>query len=153
MSSIENTRLLVATGEAVASVDELPPLVRALIDTASEILVMTPILPGALQWLASDTDKARFEADQRLETILGHVQALAPDSEIRAQVGDETPLTAFADAIQQFRPDHILIALRGSDHRAWQERHLIDRIRENFRIPLTVFEIDQAGRVPATPAL
>jgi len=74
VSSVENTRLLIATGEAVASVDELPPLVRALIDTASEILVMTPILPGALQWLASDTDKARFEADQRLETILGHVQ-------------------------------------------------------------------------------
>jgi len=61
-------------------------------------------------------------------------------------------LTAFADAIQQFGPDHILIALRGSDHNAWQERHLIDRIRENFRIPLTVFEIDQAGRVPASPS-
>ena len=150
VSSVEKTRLLIATGEAVASVDELPPLVRALIDTASEILVMTPILTGALQWLASDTDQARYEADQRLETILGHVQALAPESDVRAQVGDETPLTAFADAIRQFGPDHILIALRRSDHKAWQERHLIDRIRENFRIPITVFEIDRAGHVPAS---
>ncbi len=150
MSSVEQTRLLIATGEAVASVDELPPLVRALIDTASAILVMTPILTGALQWLASDTDRARYEADQRLEAILGHVQELAPGSDVRAQVGDETPLTAFADAIRQFGPDHILIALRSSDHKAWQERHLIDLIRENFRIPITVFEIDRSGQVPAS---
>ena len=153
MSSVKETRLLIATGEAVASVDELPSLVRALIDTASEILVMTPILTGALEWLASDTDRARYEADKRLETILGHVQALAPESDVRAQVGDETPLTAFADAIRQFGPDHILIALRSSDHQAWQERRLIDRILENFRIPITVFEIDRAGHVPASASL
>jgi hypothetical protein len=26
-----------------------------------------------------------------------------------------------ADAVRRFRPDHILIALRASDHNAWQE--------------------------------
>jgi hypothetical protein len=150
VSPDEKTRLLIATGEAVATVDELPPLIRALIDAASEILVMTPILTGALQWLASDTDRARYEADQRLEAILGHVHAVAPGAEALGQVGDETPLTAFADAVRQFRPDHILIALRSSDHKAWQERHLVDLVRENFRIPITVFEIDRAGNVPAS---
>jgi hypothetical protein len=42
-----------------------------------------------------------------------------------------------------------LIGLRAADHSAWQERQLSDRVREGFHIPLTIFEIDRAGRVPA----
>jgi hypothetical protein len=141
------TRLLIATGEAAASEGELPRLVRALIENASELLVMTPMLIGRLQWLASDTDRARYEADERLSTVLGHIETLAPDAEIRGRIGDDTPLTAFADAIRDFVPDHILIALRSSDHSGWQERGLLDQIRE-FGIPITVFELDRAGRRP-----
>ena len=141
------TRLLIATGEAAASVEELPPLVRALIDTASEVLVMTPVLVSRLQWLASDTDRARFEADERLSTVLGQVETIASEATVRGRIGDETPLTAFSDAISEFSPDHILIALRSSDHSGWQERGLLDQIRE-FGIPITVFELDQAGQPP-----
>ena len=80
MASRDGTRLLIATGEAAASEEELPPLVRALIDTASELLVMTPMLISRLQWLASDTDRARYEADERLSNVLGHVETLAPEA-------------------------------------------------------------------------
>jgi hypothetical protein len=142
------TRLLIATGEAAASEDELPPLVRVLIDSAAEVLVMTPVLISRLQWLASDTDRARFEADERLSTVLGQIEALAPEVEIRGRIGDDTPFTAFSDAIREFRPDHILIALRSSDHSSWQERGLLDRIR-GFGIPITVFELDRTGRPPS----
>jgi hypothetical protein len=141
------TRLLIATGETAASEDELPPLIRALIDTASEVLVMTPVLVGRLQWLASDTDRARYEADERLSTVLGQFDTLAPETKVSGRIGDETPLTAFSDAVREFSPDHILIALRSSDHSGWQERGLLDQIRE-FGIPITVFELDRAGRRP-----
>jgi hypothetical protein len=147
MVSRGGTRLLIATGEAAASQDELPRLVRALIDNASEVLVMTPVLISRLQWLASDTDRARYEADERLSTVLGHVETLAPEAEIRGQIGDDTPLTAFSDAIREFLPDHILIALRSHDQSGWQERGLLDQVRE-FGIPITVFELDRAGRPP-----
>jgi hypothetical protein len=150
MVSRGGTRLLIATGEAAASQDELPRLVRALIDNASEVLVMTPVLISRLQWLASDTDRARYEADERLSTVLGHVETLAPEAEIRGQIGDDTPFTAFSDAIREFLPDHILIALRGSDQSGWQERGLLDQVRE-FGIPITVFELDAAGRPPIRP--
>ena len=141
------TRLLIATGEAAASEDALPPLVGTLIENAAEVLVMTPMLIGKLQWLASDTDRARYEADERLSTVLGHLETLAPDADVRGRIGDDTPFTAFADAIREFLPDHILIALRGGDHSGWQERGLLDQIRE-FGIPITVFELDRAGRPP-----
>ena len=147
MATQNGTRLLIATGEAAASQNVLPQLVQALIDSASDVLVMTPVLISRLQWLASDTDRAHYEADERLSTVLGHVETLAPEAEIRGQIGDDTPFTAFADAIREFRPDHILIALRSSDHSGWQERGLLDQIRE-FGIPITVFELDQAGRPP-----
>jgi hypothetical protein len=147
MAGNDGTRLLIATGEAAADADEPPPLVAALIGGASEILVMTPVLAGRLAWIASDTDRARYEADERLAAVLGHVEALAPQASARGHVGDETPLTAFDDAIRLFRPDHILVALRAADHDAWQERGLLDELRRRFHVPMTVFEIDRAGRV------
>jgi hypothetical protein len=147
MASRDGTRLLIATGEAAASEDELPRLVRALIDMASEVLVMTPVLISRLQWLASDTDRARYEADERLSAVLGHLDTLAPEASVRGRIGDDTPFTAFSEAIRDFLPDHILIALRASDHSGWQERGLLDQIRE-LGIPITVFELDRAGRPP-----
>lgn len=139
-------RLLVATGAAVAAVDELPPRVRGLLEDASEVLVITPILTGRLQWWVSDTDRARHQADERLNTVLGHMEELGVHA--GGRVGDEAPLTAFDDAVREFRPDHILIALRSSEHADWQERGLVDAVRERFRIPVSVFEIDPEGRVP-----
>jgi hypothetical protein len=147
MSTSERPRLLIVTGAAVADVGELPESVRSLLASASEILVITPVLPGRLEWIASDTDRVRHEADERLRTVLRHVEELAPAREVAGDVGDETPLSAFADAVRRFGPDHILIALRASDHSAWQERGLVDRVREAFPLPLTVFEIDRAGHV------
>ena len=144
MASREGTRLLIATGEAAASLDELPQLVQALIDSASDVLVMTPVLTSRLQWLASDTDRARYEADERLSTVLGQIDTLAPEAEVHGQIGDDTPFTAFADAIREFLPDHILIGLRGTDHAGWQERGLLDSVITSFRLPVTVFEIESA---------
>lgn len=147
MVSNSGPRLLIATGEVAADIDELPPLIRALIEAASEIVVMTPVLVSRLAWLASDTDRARFEADERLSAVLGHVETLAKDAAVQGRVGDDTPLTAFEDAIRSSRPDHILIALRSRDHSGWQEHGLLDQIRE-LGIPITVFELDRAGRTP-----
>jgi hypothetical protein len=146
-------RLLIATGEAVARVDDVPSVVRAMIESASELFVMTPILTSALRWLASDTDRARYEADERLSTVLGQIAEIAPGTQTRAQVGDETPMDAFEDAIRQFSPDHILIALRADDHDAWQERRLVEKLLSAFGIPVTVFDIDRGGRPPAPAQL
>jgi len=66
------------------------------------------------------------------------------------RVGDETPLTAFDDAVDDFRPDHILIVLRSSEHAGWQERGLLDKVRERFRLPITVLEIGPEGGASGT---
>jgi hypothetical protein len=46
---------------------------------------------------------------------------------------------AFEDAIREFSPDHLLIAVRGQDRADWQERGLLDQLFERFEVPMTVF--------------
>ena len=69
-------RLLFVSDAAVADVDELPPVVRAIIDAATEVNVLTPTLPGRLAWLADDVDRFRHYADERLDTVLSYMHAI-----------------------------------------------------------------------------
>src|SRR6187401_568580 len=96
----ESTKLLIVTGAAASDAAELPQLVQALVQSASQILVIAPVLPSRLQWLTSDTDRVREQADERLRMVVEHVEELAPDAAQSGAVGDETPLSAFADAVR-----------------------------------------------------
>jgi hypothetical protein len=132
-------RLLIAAGESASSPDDLPLGVRELLAAAEEILVVTPALPGRFEWLASATDRARERADKRLRTILGQLEEMGTPAE--GEVGPDDPLLAFEDAIREFKPDHLLIALRAEPAAGWQERGLLDRIQERFSMPMTVFSV------------
>ena len=137
------SRLLVATGTVAESAEQLPESVRALLQQADEILVLSPALPGRFHWLSSDTDKARMMADDRLETVLGQIEQLG--HEARGQVGADDPLLAFDDAIAEFGPDHILIGLRSPNRSGWQEHHLIEQVLGRFSLPVTVFVIEDSA--------
>jgi hypothetical protein len=132
-------KLLVAVGEAVAATEELPDTIRLLVDAADEIYVVSPTLPGGLQWLVSDTDKARAEADERLGNVLGQLEQIGAGA--TGAVGSDEPVSALEDAARTFEPDHILIALRSAGSRDWQERGLLERVIERLGKPLTVFQI------------
>ena len=147
MTTMPPLRLLIATGAVAVDVSELPPVVRLLIEAASERFVVTPRLPSALQWLVSDIDRSTHEADERLDGVLGHLDAMGASGE--GEVDADTPMQALEDAVNAFTPDHILIALRGADHAGWQERGLLDGVLHRFHIPMTIFEIDRSGHVPA----
>jgi hypothetical protein len=134
------SRLLIAAGKSAASVSELPFGARELIDAADEILVITPALPSRFEWLASATDRAREQADERLQRILGQIEQLG--SEAEGEVGADDPLLAFEDALRDFDADHLLLGLRAPDDAGWQERGLIDELLERFGLPITVFSVD-----------
>jgi hypothetical protein len=139
------SRLLIAAGGA-SQPSSLPFGVQNLIDAAEEILVIAPRLPKRLDWLTSATDKATEQADERLHGVLGHLDELG--AEARGRVGADDSLVAFEDAIREFAPDHLLIALRGRGRGGWQERGLLDRIHNQFAIPMTVFQVssDSGGQ-------
>jgi hypothetical protein len=132
-------RLLIAVGEAADSAEALPFGVRELVDAADEVLVVTPALPTRLDWLASATDKSNEQADERLRTVLGQIEALGPVA--TGTVGADDPLLAFEDTLAAFQADHILVGLRPPDLAGWQERGLIDKLIHRFGIPITVFSL------------
>jgi hypothetical protein len=134
----DRTRLLIVAGEAARSAEDVPPSVRSLVEGAGEILVVTPSLPGRLDWLASATDRAREQADERLQAVLGQLEEIGATA--RGAVGDDDPVAALDDAITQFAPDHLLLALRAAAHSGWQERGLLDEVQQRFAIPMTVFQ-------------
>lgn len=133
------TRLLIAAGEAAARIEQVPPAIRALIDSAEEVMVIAPSLPGRWEWMSSATDRATELADERLGVVLGQLDAMGAAAEGR--VGADDPLTAFGDAIRDFGPDHLLIGLRRQAAAGWQERGLLDRVQARFAIPMTVFQL------------
>ncbi len=130
-------RLLIAVGQAAKSVEALPFGVRVLIDAADEILVISPALATRFEWLASATDKAREQADERLGAVLGHLEELG--SRATGSVGADDPMLAFEDALASFPADHILVGLRAAERSGWQERGLLDELQGRFGLPVTVF--------------
>jgi hypothetical protein len=144
----DSKRLLILAGAAVAELDELPGEVRAELDRAAEIFVVTPTLASRVEWLTSDTDRARHEADERLDAILGQLEASGARVSGGA-VGDDTPMTVVEDHVRAFQPDRIVVALRSDQHAAWQEENLVERLASGTGLPLTVFAIDPGGRVRA----
>jgi hypothetical protein len=136
---VNPARLLIATGEAASDLRDLPFGARLLIDAATEVLVVVPALPTRIAWLASDTDKTRETADRRLKTVLDQIGNA--DKLAEGVVGADDPLLAFEDAVADFHPDHILIALRAPGSSGWQERGLVEQVLERFGLPVTVFRL------------
>jgi nucleotide-binding universal stress UspA family protein len=140
-------RLLFIADAAVADVDELPAAVRAIIDSAAAVYVVTPTLPGRLAWLADDIDRCRHVADERLDEVLDHMHAIGAHVSGVARRG--SVLTVIADAVARCDPDHILLALRSQAHANWQERKLVRQIEQRYGLPVTTYAVDTQGHTQA----
>jgi hypothetical protein len=138
-------RLLFVADAAVADVHELPARVRAVLETAAEVYVVTPTLPGLLAWLTDDVDRFRHVADERLDTVLGHLRPI--NDHVSGDALRGSVMTVITDGVETFKPDHIMLALRSSAHANWQEHGLVEHIQERFGLPLTTFAIDPEGHV------
>jgi nucleotide-binding universal stress UspA family protein len=140
-------RLLFVADAAVADVDELPTAVRAVIDMAADVYVVTPTLPGRLAWLADDIDRCRHVAGERLDTVLGHMRSIGAHATGAAARG--SILTVIADAVARFGPDQILLALHSPTQANWQEHGLIAHVEQRFGLPVTTYSVDSRRRTTA----
>lgn len=70
------------------------------------VRVVAPARVSALEWLATDEDRARSEADRRA----GEAEwSLADYAEVQRTVGDHDPVLAAEDALQTFHADEIVL--------------------------------------------
>jgi hypothetical protein len=140
-------RVLVLTSEDLAEANEVPETIRPLIADAEAIYVVAPTLTTWLQWVATDIDRARVSADERLRKVFDHMHAdgLAP----RGTVADEDQVVAIADALLEFDADLIVLRLHipGSERENWHEHRVAERVRSHFDLPTIAFYFDDDGRV------
>jgi hypothetical protein len=95
----------------------------------ANVLVIAPALNSRLRRWASDEDRARRRAAERLRAYLDQLEKRGVHAEGR--VGDADPLLAIADALAMFAADEIVIA---ADPVPIAE-HLARRTRQRFRVP------------------
>jgi hypothetical protein len=147
--SAENERrILVVANETVGG--------EALRDTITEraagfeenVLVVCPALNSRLRHWASDDDRARAAAQERLERSLRRLGEAGVEA--RGEVGDSEPLQAMEDALRTFGADEIIISTHPEGRSNWLERGVVDRARERFAVPITHVVVDLAAELEET---
>jgi hypothetical protein len=135
----ERRRILVVANETVTG----SALRQEIVERAgggADVFVVAPALNTRLRHWTSDEDRARAEAQARLDASLA---ALA-ESGIAADglVGDDDPLQALEDALRTFGADEIIISTHPPGRSNWLERDLIGRAREAYDCPITHVVVD-----------
>jgi hypothetical protein len=77
-----------------------------------EVHVVAPVRIGAIDWLATDEDAARAEADAR---ALEAEWILADEGDVEGEAGDLDAVQAVEDALRSFPADEILLVGSGED--------------------------------------
>ena len=106
----------------------------------SEVLVVTPALNSPVRHWTSDEDRARAEAQQRLEASLETLGRAGIDA--RGEVGDGDPLQAIEDALRTFGADEVIISTHPEGRSHWLERGVVTGARERFAVPITHVVVD-----------
>ena len=93
-----------------------------------------------LQWLASDDDGARVEAEA---VAAQAADALAEDADtVEAEVGDSDPVQAIEDALRTFPADELVLVTRPGKSATWLEQDSAAAAFERFDLPVTHLAVD-----------
>jgi hypothetical protein len=106
----------------------------------AEVLVVTPALNSPVRHWTSDEDRARAQAQQRLEASLERLGRAGIDA--RGEVGDGDPLQAIEDALRTFGADEVIISTHPEGRSHWLERGVVSGARERFAVPITHVVVD-----------
>jgi hypothetical protein len=133
-------KVLVVANETVAGRALRGEIVHRTAGGDAEVLVVCPALNSRIRHWTSDEDRAREQAQERLDRSLA---ALAEEGvEARGQVGDDDPMQAIDDALRTFGADEIIISTHPPGRSNWLEREVIVRARERFDLPITHVVVD-----------
>jgi len=131
--------LVVAT--APIEPDRLRTLVREHAGTGGRVRIVAPAAGvSPLQWLASDEDEARLEAEGVARRAADAVEPEA--AVIETEVGDPDPVQAIEDALRTFPADEIVLVTREGDAAGWLEEGAAEAALERFGLPVMHLAVD-----------
>jgi hypothetical protein len=139
-----NRRLLVITTSAA---DETGLREEVREHAGGEEVEIHVVAPAAelsrLQWLASDEDKARTEAEKVARETSKAVGETGKVEE--AEIGDPDPVQAIEDALRTFPADELIIVTRSGEDASWLEQGSLEEARERFQLPITHLVLSRTG--------
>ena len=143
----DERRILVIANETVGGTRLLNEIRQRAEGYEEQVLVVCPALNSPLRHWASDDDRAREAAGERLERSLARLRE--GGVEVEGEVGDADPIQALEDAFRSFGPDEIIISTHPEGRSRWLEKRVVERARERFAAPITHVVVDlqaeQAG--------
>jgi hypothetical protein len=136
----DERRILVIANETVGGEALREQIERKSEGRRTEVLVVTPALNTPLRHFTSDVDKARGEAQQRLDESLARLRDAGVEA--RGEVGDGDPLQAIEDALRTFGADEVIISTHPEGRSHWLERGVVTGARDRFAVPITHVVVD-----------
>ncbi|TMJ97285.1 MAG: universal stress protein, partial [Actinobacteria bacterium] len=133
-------RILVIANETVAGRALRRELLTRADGCAAEVLVVCPALNSRLRHWLSDEDRARMDAERRLEASLGALADLGVEA--RGLIGDADPLVAVEDALRGFAAEELVVSTHPPGRSNWLERDVARRCAERFLLPVTHVVVD-----------
>ena len=97
-----------------------------------------------LELIASDTDGARAEAQDRLERSLRALRDAG--FSVAGATGDEDPVVAAKDALREFGADELVVSTHPPAKSRWLERGVVEQLRREVALPLTHVVVTGAGQ-------
>jgi hypothetical protein len=128
-------RVLVVASETIGSEKLRDEVCDRAAGRESEVLVVAPVLSTPLAHWTGAEDRARAEAEGRLEAELRILAGLGVRA--RGEVGADDPLQAVDDALRTFPADEIVIATHPQGRSNWLEEGVVGRVREAYGLPVT----------------
>jgi GABA permease len=101
---------------------------------AVELDVLAPILASRSHYWASDVDRERAEARERLEASLAW--AAEHGFAAKGEVGDPDPLVALEDELRDFGADEVIIATHPGERSSWLGNRMLAHLARELDVPV-----------------
>ena len=119
----------------VASAEVDRDALQDVIAPDDELHVVVPAVEQSrLQWLTNDESAARAEA----ERVGDEIERAAPTDASSIEVKPDSPSRLVLDAIAEYHPDRIIVALREGDDASWLEDGELGQLRAEIQgVPIS----------------
>ena len=141
--------ILVVAGVKLAG-EDLRRELAAAGGAGVELDVLSPILASRSHHWASDVDREREEARERLEASLAW--AAEQGFAAKGEVGDSDPLVAIEDELRDFGADEVVIVTHPRERTSWLARRMLGHLARELDVPVREIVVsDDQDRSPVPP--
>ena len=145
--------VLVVTSVKLAG-EELRRELAAAGGAGVELDVLVPILASRSHYWASDLDREREEARERLEASLAW--AAEQGFAAKGEVGDADPLVAIEDELRDFGADEVIVVTHSGERTSWLANRMLGHLARELDVPVREValggEQDRSALPPPSPA-